>query len=188
MNRTKTLGCWSLIALTLFAGCVPSLNPVYTEQNLVFDPAILGVWTQPGTKARWEFVKLDAKSYRLLYTSEQGQEGRFIARLAELEGELFLDLYPEDDRIDASGFYKFHLVPIHTIYRLRRTPESFALLAIDYQWLDEYLTSHPQEIQFATFSSRKMITAATLAVQKFVVAHKDKFTNEFPLQKEEGRK
>jgi hypothetical protein len=79
-------------------------------------------------------------------------------------------------------------VPIHTIYRLRRTPESFALFAIDYQWLDEYLTSHPQEIQFATFSDRKLITAATAAVQKFVVAHKDKFTSEFPLQKEEVRK
>jgi hypothetical protein len=25
------LGCWALIALTLLAGCVPSLNPVYKE-------------------------------------------------------------------------------------------------------------------------------------------------------------
>ena len=185
MKRTKTLRCWSLIALTLFAGCVPSLNPVYEEKNLVFDPAILGVWTQPGTKARWEFVKLDPKSYRLVYSSEHGQTGQFIARLAEVEGELFLDLYPEDDRIDASGFYKFHLVPIHTIYRVRRTTGSFTLSAIDYQWLDEYLTSHPQEIESATFGSRKMITAATPAVQKFVVAHKDKFTSEFPLQKQD---
>ena len=35
--KTKR-GCWALIALTLSAGCIPSLNSVYTVQQLVFDP------------------------------------------------------------------------------------------------------------------------------------------------------
>ena len=39
----------------------------------------------------------------------------------------------------------------------------------------------------ATFNGRKLITAPTAAVQKFVVAHKDRFTSEFPLQKQEPR-
>lgn len=183
MKRLHTACCWSLMGLTIFAGCVPSLNPVYTDETVVFEPALIGDWRQPDSKARWEFDKADARSYRLVYTDDQGQQGRFIGRLARLEGELFLDLYPEDPQFDASGFYKFHLVPIHTIYRVRTTQPKLELAAIDFKWLDEYLTSHPQEIEFATFSGRKLITAQTAAVQKFVVAHKDHFTSDFPLQR-----
>ncbi len=183
----KTLGCWSLFGWTLLAGCVPSLNAVYTEENLVFDPAMIGTWTQEGSPARWEFSKSEGKSYRLLYTDERGQQGRFIGHLAQIEGERFLDLYPEDPQMEAAGFYKFHLVPIHTIYRVRGTQSTLNLAAIDFKWLDEYLTSHPQEIESATFSGRKLITAPTAAVQKFVLAHKDRFTSEFPLQKQEPR-
>ena len=186
LNR-KSLSCWSMIVLTLFIGCVPSLNPLYTDENLVFEPALLGVWKQPQGSARWEFSKLDDKSYRLLYTDDKGQQGRFVGRLARLEGDLFLDLYPEDPEMDASGFYKFHLVPIHTIYRVRGTQPKLELAAIDFKWLDEYLTSHPQEIECATFNGRKLITAPTPAVQKFVLAHKDQFTSDFPLQKLESR-
>ena len=185
MKRFRTAGCWALISLAVFAGCVPSLNPVYSDQTLVFEPALVGLWTQPNSKARWEFAKLDDKSYRLLYTDDQGQQGRFVGRLARLEGELFLDLYPEEPQMDASGFYKFHLVPIHTIYHVRTTQPKLELAAIDFKWLDEYLTSHPQEIECATFNGRKLITAPTAAVQKFVVAHQDRFTCEFPLQKQE---
>ncbi len=181
----KSLSWWSLIFLTILSGCIPSLNPLYTDENLVFEPALLGVWKQPQGSARWEFSKLDDKSYRLLYTDDEGQQGRFVGRLARLEGDLFLDLYPEDPQMDASGFYKFHLVPIHTIYRIRGTQPKLQLAAIDFRWLDRYLTSHPQEIECATFNGRKLITAPTPAVQKFVLAHKDQFTSDFPLQKVE---
>jgi hypothetical protein len=182
----RTLGRWLMIALTIFAGCIPSLNPVFTDENLVFDPAVIGVWKQPGNKAKWEFAKLDEKSYRLLYTDDQGQQGQFIGRLARLDGELFLDLYPDEVQLDASAFYKFHLVPIHTIYRVRHTQPKLELAAINFKWLDEYLTGHPQEIEYATFGGRKLITAPTASVQKFVLAHKDMFTSDFHLQRQEN--
>jgi hypothetical protein len=183
MKRLHTACCWLLVGLTIFAGCVPSLNPVYSDETLVFEPGLIGVWQQPNSKARWEFNKLDAKSYRLVYTDDQGQQGRFVGRLARLEGELFLDLFPEDPQMDASGFYKFHLVPIHTIYRMRQSQSKLELAAIDFKWLDEYLTKNPAEIECATFSGRKLITAQTPAVQKFVVTHKDRFTSDFPLER-----
>jgi hypothetical protein len=170
----------------LIAGCIPSLNPVYTDETLTFEPALLGVWKQPAAKARWDFSKVDDKSYRLSYTDDEGQQGRFLGRLAKLEGELFLDLYPEEVKMDGNGFYKFHLVPIHTIYRVKRADGQLKLSAIDFQWLDAYLTSHPTEIETATFNGRKMITGPAPAVQKFVLAHKEMFTHDFDLQKIES--
>lgn len=182
-----TLGCWALAALALLAGCVPSLNPVYTEGQLVFDPNVVGVWVEAKSKNRWEFTKRDATSYRLVYTDKNGQQGRFVARLADVEGTLLLDLFPEKIDQDASGFYKFHLVPIHTIYRVRRTEPKLELAAIDYKWLDKHLTDHPDAVGFATFDDRKLITAPTGDVQAFVLKHKAMFTANFTLEREAAR-
>jgi hypothetical protein len=60
------------------------------------------------------------------------------------------------------------------------------LAAIDYRWLDKYLTDHPGAIQFATFNGRKMITAPTEDVQAFVLEHKEMFKGEFNLERQTG--
>lgn len=174
---------WGLLALTVIAGCVPSLNPVYRPEDLVFDAAALGVWTQEDGKARWEFTKNDDKSYRLLYTDPEGQQGRFIAHLAKIDGTLFLDLYPEEIAVDASTFYKFHLVPIHTIYRVRQVEPKLELAAIDYRWLNEELGKQPPTVQTSTFNGRNLITAPTDEVRALVIKNKDSFTAEFKLQR-----
>lgn len=179
--------CCGLLALTLLAGCLPSLNPVFTDENLVFDPQVLGAWIQPGSKARWEFSKRDEKSYRLLYTDQDGHQGRFVARLAELQGHRFLDLFPEHVETGAAAFYKFHLVPIHTVYWVPQTQPKLELRAINYKWLEGYLADHPNEIQFSTFDGRRLITAPTKDVQAFVVKHLKEFTGEFGLQREDQK-
>lgn len=179
-----TLICCGLFALTLLGGCLPSLNPVFTDENLVFDREMLGVWIQPGAKSRWDFTERDEKSYRLMYTDQDGHQGRFVARLAEVEGIRYLDLFPEHIETDASAFYKFHLVPIHTVYWVRRTTPNLELMAFDNKWLEKYLTEHPNEIQFAAFDGRKLITAPTKDVQAFVLKHKDAFSGEFALRRE----
>lgn len=51
------LGSWAVIALTWLAGCVPSLNPVYEEDQLVFDANLQGVWKHAGSQDRWELTR-----------------------------------------------------------------------------------------------------------------------------------
>ena len=184
MKTHRKIGCLALTALTILTGCLPSLNPVYKNEQLVVDDAALGVWAEPNSKASWVFTKRDAKSYTLVYTDEEGHQGRFVARLARIEGALFLDLFPEEAKGSASGFYNFHLVPIHTVYLVRRTKPSLELAAIDFVWLQKHLTDNPGAIANATFGGRKLITAPTEDVQAFVLAHKDAFTNEFKLERE----
>jgi hypothetical protein len=164
-------------------GCVPSLNPVYRPEDLVYDPSALGAWTQEDGKSRWEFFERDGKSYRLLYTDQEGNQGRFIAHLAKIEGTLFLDLFPEEVATEGNSFYKFHLVPIHTIYRVRQTSPNLVLSAIDYKWLEEELRNDPAPVQTSTFEGRRLITAPTDDVRAFVVKNKDAFTAEFKLQR-----
>jgi hypothetical protein len=42
------LGCWALIALTLLAGCVPSLNPLQGGLRVIFAWSGNRTQTQPG--------------------------------------------------------------------------------------------------------------------------------------------
>ncbi len=173
----------SLVALTLLVGCIPSLNPVYLPEDLVTDPRVVGTWRQPADKATWVFTEREGKSYGLLYTDNQGRQGRFVAHLAKIEGELFLDLFPEEFNGRANSVYTFHYVPIHTIYLVREIGTSLELAAIDLQWLENELGKEPASIQSSTVSGRHLITASTKEVREFVVKNKDSFTARFDLQR-----
>lgn len=182
MNKTL-LACGAIL-MAAFVGCIPSLNPAYKDENLVFRSQFVGVWSQPNSKAKWDFAKRDDKSYTLSYQDDEGRQGRFIAHLTNIEGNLFLDLFPEETNEAANGFYKFHMIPIHSIYRVRETGTELKLTAIDYSWLDKYLGEHGDEIATATFGGRKMITAKTEDVQKFLLKHKEEFRGDFDLIRE----
>jgi hypothetical protein len=176
------LGFWLLVVL-LLVGCVPSLHPVFTEKDLVFDATVLGVWVQPNARAGWQLSRHSENSYRVVYSDSSGHQGQFIAHLAEVDGTQFLDMFPEKMESDAGGFYNIHLVPTHTIYRVLQTQPVLELAAIDYKWLDQHLNDHPDAIQHVTFNGRKLITAPTEDVQAFLLEHKDKFTSNITLER-----
>ena len=179
---------YSAALLGATAGCLPSLNPVYTDEDIIFDDATIGLWKKSDGSESWNFAKGDKGSYRLVYTDAKGQQGHFVARLTEIEGERFLDLYPVEVSSDANAFYKFHLVPIHTVYLVRQTKSNLEMASIDYAWLDGFLAEHPAEIQCATFNGRRLITAPTLDVRAFVVKHKKMFTGELSLTRADDGK
>jgi hypothetical protein len=184
MNATRFfLRATALVGLALLAGCVPSLNPAYNREDVVYDPSVEGVWAQADSKATWEFHSGGGDAYLLMYTDEKGQTGRFIAHLADIEGTLFLDLYPEEAPSDASGFYRFHLVPIHTIYRVKAVEPKLVLSVIDYQWLDKFLTENPAAVTSATFNGRRLLTGPTDEVRTFVLQHKDAFSGDVALER-----
>jgi hypothetical protein len=179
----KKLALWFIVVL-LLAGCVPSLNPVFTEKDLVFDASVLGVWVQPNARAQWQLSRHSENSYRVVYTDKNGHEGRFVAHLANVDGTKFLDMFPEQMESDAGGFYNIHLVPTHTIYRVLQSKPNLELAAIDYKWFDQHLNDSPDAIQHVTFNGRKLITAPTEDLQAFVVKHKDKFTSTVTLERQ----
>ena len=82
--------------LLFLAGCVPSLNPLYTEKDLIFDEALLGVWSEKeNSNDGWTFRKRDEKSYLLVVQAGE-KSSPFIAHLVQLGKYRFLDLYPDE--------------------------------------------------------------------------------------------
>jgi len=185
--KAKTLGC--LVAgLLLWAGCVPTVNPVYRSQDLVFDPSVIGVWRQADVSSKWEVSQRDAHSYSVRYTDENGQKGRFIACLANVRGTRFLDLFPEEPSAPANALYKMHLVPIHTVYLVRSTQPKLELAAIDGDWLKKYLTEHPESLPHVAVKGGQLITASTEKLQDFLIEHQSEFTGAIELVRVEASK
>jgi hypothetical protein len=184
MNTARFfLWATALSGLALLAGCIPSLNPVYNREDVVYEPAVVGEWAQADAKATWEFFRGDEGAYRLIYTDEKGQRGEFVAVMAEIEGTRFLDLYPEEAESDASAFYKFHVIPIHTIYRVKSTGPKLVLSVIDYKWLEKLLEENPGAVANASFNGRRMLTGPTAEVRAFVLDHKESFTGDVTLER-----
>lgn len=177
----RTLARWGLIAAFVVAGCVPTLNPIYTDKDLVFDPAVLGNWVQEKSAIAWTFTQRDDTSYDLVYTDQEGREAHFIARLAKIEDTTFLDLYPKKPDLQAADFYRLHLVPIHTVYRIEATGSAIQLGIIDGNWLQSYLDEHPEALAHTQLERGLLITAPTPELQTFLVEHKDKFSGDVKL-------
>ena len=176
----------TVLLLLLMVGCIPSLHAVYTDRDLVFVPEIVGFWKQKKSPATWDFSKRNETSYQLRYTDQSGRSGRFIAHVCRVDDAMFLDLYPEKEDVDASAFYKFHLLPIHTVYLVKQTSPTLELVSIDLKWFKDYLNEHPEALAHSTVNGQKLVTASSKELQQFLLEHRDRFTGSFHLVRQKA--
>jgi hypothetical protein len=176
--RTKVsrVGCVLLsLAILLVPGCVPSLHPLYTEQDLVYDERLLGEWAEEGEAGdRWLFEPLDEHGYRVTF-SEDGREGRFNVRLLELSGHRYLDFEPTDDGFEnlaLGGFYRMHWVPAHTFVRVELVDRMLRMSLMNADWLSKHLEREPDSLAHRRRDSDELVlTASTEQLQRFVKKH-----------------
>lgn len=173
MKRTLLLPVLA-VGLVL-AGCVPSLNPLYTEKDLIFDPALVGVWSeQDDSQETWAFEKTGEKQYKLVYT-EQGKAGEFEVHLLKLGNTLYLDFFPESDGLKDSkrnDFYLSHFVPGHMFAKVTQIEPTLRLAVMNPDWLKKLLEKNPKAIDHQGISDdRIVLTASTKDLQKLVTAN-----------------
>jgi hypothetical protein len=177
-------------AVLLLAGCVPSLHPFYTAQDLAFDPRLLGTWSpREEKKETWVFSAHEPDAYRLVYTDDKGRAGRFQVRLFRLQGRTFLDLYPEDPPGEPNDYYKLHLLRAHTFLLVNSLEPKLSFTAMSPSWLDKHLKANPRAIAHERTGGGVVLTADTAALQAFVLAHldaKDAFGKPAELERVKG--
>lgn len=188
MGQMKTI-CFGILFVVLVAaaGCLPTFEPVYTDEQLVFDDTLLGTWTQANTSNQWLVERGNAKSYLVSYREVGKPLARFEAHLCQIGDLLVLDLAPRADDPNVHPLQQLHQMPVHTIYLVTREPQKLTLAAIDFKWLEEYLLQHANELSSAKHSGRLVATGSTRDMQNFVTAHRDKFTNRMVLDRTPAR-
>jgi hypothetical protein len=68
IHKVRHLKTIQIVAPLVLAGCVPSLHPLFTDSDLVFDHQLLGTWSQRDSKDSWTFEKSGTNAYRLSTT------------------------------------------------------------------------------------------------------------------------
>ena len=173
MKRTALL---SMLSFSLMlAGCVPSLNPLFTEKDLTFDPALVGVWAeQDDSQETWAFEKAGEKQYKLVYT-ENGKAGEFQVHLLKLGNTLYLDFFPESDGLKESkrnDFYLSHFVPGHMFAKVTQLEPTLRMALLNPDWLKKLLEKNPKAIDHQGINEERIVlTASTMDLQKFVQAN-----------------
>jgi hypothetical protein len=86
-----------MVALTaLVAGCAPvdSMNPLYTEHGVVFDPELLGQWGSESEGLNFARLADDGYSLMLSCKNDTGQIATvgFEGHLVDVQGHRFLDV------------------------------------------------------------------------------------------------
>jgi hypothetical protein len=149
------------------SGCVPSLHELYTEKDLIFEPALLGQWfeAKPDSKSTLTFIKSADKEYKLI--SADGKEtSSVIAHLVKLGEKLFLDVNG-DPAVDLNT----SALPVHMFFLVSQTAPTLRMRSLDPVWLKEFLQKNPAVLKHEIVEKDVVLTASTKQLQSFVLRH-----------------
>lgn len=162
------------LALVLLAGCVvTSIYPYYQQKDLIFDPALVGVWSDPAktndTKETWTFEKAGAQSYTWTVRDEH-KTNIFTTHLFRLGDVKFLDALPRE-RHD-------YATPAHVLLRVGQIEPQLELRVLSYDWLAKLVAAKPKAIRHIVVPKDAgaddgliTLTADTAELQKFIRKH-----------------
>lgn len=160
-------------AAIMVAGCIPSLQPLFTDKTTVFEPALIGVWQQENGESTWAFARKESNIYSLTYTDNEGRPGQFEARLIKLGDKYFLDLFPDEPQQSENAYYKFHLLRVHTFLKVSLDGSNLQLAGMDPNWLKRQLDVNRSAVRHETVNNMIVLTATPAELQKFVRLHAD---------------
>jgi hypothetical protein len=92
----------SLSLTILISGCVPvdSLNPLYTDSNVIFEPGLLGRWAGSEPDEGLRFDRAENNAYQIIMTEKKNsdwlKQSVYQAHLVSLGGEKYLDVEPKE--------------------------------------------------------------------------------------------
>jgi hypothetical protein len=157
------------VASLTMAGCyAPALHPFFTKENIVFNETLLGGWIKDSGEKCF-FTKSGENHYELLYVSDA--TARFEARLIELDGVTFLDLYPKPMN-EVNGLLLANIVPTHTIARVTISKDSISIALMNGDWLKQLSDQNQLDLAHERLDDEIiLLTASTRELQVFALKH-----------------
>ena len=125
-----------MLVLAGAPGClVLSLNPLYDDESIVWDAALLGQWSDPDDNVTLEIQKGEWRSYKVHY-EHPIETGDLTGYLTEIKGTWYLDVMPARGE-DRGSF----LVPVHAALRVQIENDTLEMIPLSYDWFFERVRS-----------------------------------------------
>lgn len=162
--------------LVLCGACIPSVNPFYTEKDVVFDARLVGEWQAKDKEndlQSWTFEKSGDNSYKVLATEKKDKHGQLEGHLFKIKDQLFLDLVPSDCKFadDQGDIVTAAMFPGHLLVRVPQIEPTLQLTFFDFDWLEKYLENNPGALAHHAEEKRLLLTASTKELQSFALKH-----------------
>ncbi|MFQ6036315.1 MAG: hypothetical protein ACE5NM_10810 [Sedimentisphaerales bacterium] len=168
----------------LLGSCVPvmSLHPIYTEEDVVFEEKLLGIWLQQDPNNVWEFKRPDEseKVYELTLYENEVKKGVFAVRLAKLDERLLLDVHPtkfpseqEDVEKMELPYNAFFFIPGHSFAIIDSIEPQLKIRWTTDDELEKLLKEEPDAVKHELVEDRVILTASTKQLQSFVLKYAD---------------
>jgi len=180
--KTKKLLFYIFAAIT--GGCVPvlSLQPLYTEKDVVVDKKLYGTWVDDSNDSNttWEFKSIDEpkNAYKLIFTDEDGRKGSFVAHLVKLQDKVFLDIFPSELPWDPEDpnkmdwpYNSLFLIPAHTFMKVDSIEPQLKLRLMLESKMEELFKDNPSIIEHTSAGERLVLTGSTEKLQAFVLKY-----------------
>ena len=162
--------------MALVAACVPSVNPFYTDKDVVTDPRLAGAWYEDEDKdnpATWKFESTTNNAYAVTFTEEKDKTGNLEGHLFKLGQDFFLDLTPMECNYatNQASLVGMAMIPGHLLLRVMFNEKKLNLAFCNPDWTKKYLEKNPAAVAHRVVDDSVIFTAETVALQKFVMKH-----------------
>jgi len=171
----------AFLVVGILAGCyVPSIHPLYTKQDVIFNPALVGQWVEAEKgKSQWVFVQKEDKAYGLRITQEDKKVYVFTAYLLKVGDYHYLDLFPDTEDDTNDSFLLKSMLPVHTFIRIKQLTPTLEVEVMNSDWLAKMLKESPELIKHEKMPVGEkdkeeyltVLTAQPKELQAFLVKH-----------------
>ena len=163
-------------AVCFIVGCIPSLHPLYTENDLIFEKSLVGTWVDGNPENSWTFSQSGEKEYKLIYTDD-GKPGEFVVHLLKIKDKMFMDLYPAEPEVKTdNGFYKAHLIPAHTFMLIKQIEPTLQMAFLNPDTLKKIIAKEPKVVKHEKLGKdddMDIFTASPKELQDFIMKNID---------------
>ena len=177
---------------TILTGCVlTSVHPFYASKDVVFEPSLLGQWTNTQqANERWTFEKEGQNSYLLTYVS--GTDVSIVqAHLFKLDGQMFMDIAGQELEWKVQP----PPTPSHLLLRVTQLSPTVSMIPLNHDWLKALLEKDPGALHHELIKgpkaddARVVLTGETTELQVFLTKHlknEEAWKDVFELKRDEA--
>lgn len=155
MFRIKSILILSLIFL---GGCVLSFYPLFENEEVRYDPALVGVWnavpahapdsTNSDGKITISQAPFMGNTYMVEFDTHDEVPGRFIAQIGFIGTNRFFQMVPQrPDCIHAKSLFGGHFIQAWSFWKVNLNGDRMSLYDMNEPWLDDMLKAKKLEIK-----------------------------------------
>ncbi len=159
----KLLKTGIVLSLILFAGCPARfLQPLFTDQQLTFEPGIVGAWSDAAEGTTYYFHQREGKKYAIILCGPEGDTARYVGSLGRLDGKRYLDTYPD------SGPDDFHFLPIHIFSALSLRGDTMTMATVNSRHIQRLIESKKISVPHSMSDGEVILTGSTAELQQLI--------------------